>query len=201
MRRVGIMGGTFDPIHMGHLSCAEMARDACALDEVLFVTAGNPNFKQDRRIAPAKERHAMVELAVQGNAAFSASDAEVEGAEVAYTADTLARLSGERPDAELFFIMGTDSLMTLAHWKRASRIAELACIICVSRPGFMPDGTVLSSLEEMGFRIKMVEAPLLDISSSQIRARVARGETVRYLVPDQVHGYLQATGLYRKERA
>lgn len=201
MCRVGIMGGTFDPIHLGHLACAEMARDACGLDEVLFVTAGNPHFKQDRRLAPAQERHAMVELAVQGNASFIASDMEIGGTDVTYTADTLERLSSVRPHAELFFIMGADSLMTLAHWKRASRIAELACIICVSRPGFMLDGTVLSSLEEAGFSITMVGAPLLDISSSQIRARVSRGETVRYLVPEPVHGYLQETGLYRKERA
>lgn len=201
MVRLGVMGGTFDPIHMGHLACAEMARDACALDEVLFVTAGNPNFKQDRQLAPAWERHAMVELAVQGNAAFVASDAEIGGAGITYTADTLARLACERPDAKLFFIMGADSLMTLSCWKNASRIAELAHIICVSRPGFVADGALLSSLDVAGFSITMVEAPLLDISSSEVRARVARGETVRYLVPDQVHGYLQATGLYRKERA
>lgn len=201
MVRLGVMGGTFDPIHMGHLACAEMARDACALDEVLFVTAGNPNFKQDRQLAPAWERHAMVELAVQGNAAFVASDAEIGGAGITYTADTLARLACERPDAELFFIMGADSLMTLSCWKSASRIAELAHIICVSRPGFVAEGALLSSLDVAGFSITMVEAPLLDISSSEVRARVARGETVRYLVPDQVHGYLQATGLYRKERA
>lgn len=200
MVRLGVMGGTFDPIHLGHLACAEMARDACALDEVLFVTAANPNFKQDRQLAPASERHAMVELAVQGNAAFSASDAEMGGGGVTYTADTLARLSCERPDADLFFILGADSLLTLSSWKSASRIAELARIICVSRPGFVADGALLSGLEEAGFSITMVEAPLLDISSSEVRARLARGETIRYLVPDQVLGYLQATGLYRKER-
>lgn len=199
MHEVGIMGGTFDPIHLGHLACAEMARDACGLDEVRFVVAGNPNFKQGKELAPAVDRYAMVQLALAGNDAFSASDMELRREGVTYTAETLALLKEELSECRLSFIMGADSLITLASWKDADRIAQLARIICVSRPGYAVDESLLARLREMGFDIKLVEAPLLDISSSEIRARVSKGKTVRYLVPDLVDGYIHDNGLYEKE--
>ncbi len=195
-RALGIMGGTFDPIHLGHLTCAEMARDACALDEVMFVVAGNPHFKQGQQLAEVQDRFAMVCLALQDNDAFSASDDEIGRDGITYTADTLAGLKAEDPTRELFFIMGADCLISLPMWKDATTIARLAHIVCVSRPGFAIDENLLQRLEGMGFDIRLVEAPLLDISSHGIRARVAEGKTIRYLVPDAVDGFIRAHGLY-----
>ncbi len=197
MAHVGVMGGTFDPIHLGHLVCAEMARDACGLDEVLFVVAGNPHFKQGVSLAPAKDRLAMVQRAVEGNGAFAVSDREVTRAGITYTVDTLEELHEEQPDAELSFILGADSLLTLSTWKDAARIAQLARIVCLARPGYRIDEGLLASLSDQGFLVEAVCAPLLDISSSDIRARIRSGQTIRYLVPDGVDGYIRAQGLYR----
>lgn len=197
--KLGIMGGTFDPIHIGHLACAEMARDGCGLDEVLFVVAGNPHFKQGQELASAHARLAMVQEAIEGNDGFRVSAMEIERKGITYTADTLAILAKERPDAELSFIMGTDSLVTLPLWKDAESIADLARIICVSRPGSAIDDDLLRRLEAMGFDVAFVEAPLLDVSSHEVRMRVSRGETIRYLVPDVVRAYIHAHGLYGRE--
>jgi|GluameStandDraft_1065615.scaffolds.fasta_scaffold45127_2 nicotinate-nucleotide adenylyltransferase len=197
MAHVGVMGGTFDPIHLGHLVCAEMARDACGLDEVLFVVAGNPHFKQGISLAPAKDRLAMVQRAIEGNDAFAVSDREVIRAGITYTVDTLEELHEEQPDAELSFILGADSLLTLSTWKDAARIAQLARIVCLARPGYRIDEDLLTSLSDQGFLVEAVRAPLLDISSSDIRARVRSGKTIRYLVPDGVAGHIRAQGLYR----
>ncbi len=197
MAHVGVMGGTFDPIHLGHLVCAEMARDACGLDEVLFVVAGNPHFKQGIFLAPAQDRLAMVQRAVEGNSAFAVSSREIARTGITYTVDTLEELCEERPEAELSFILGADSLLTLSSWKDAARIAQLARIICLARPGYQIDEALLSSLSDQGFLIEAVRAPLLDISSSDIRDRVRNGQTIRYLVPDKVGSYICAQGLYR----
>lgn len=194
--KLGIMGGTFDPIHMGHLACAEIAHDACGLDEVLFVVAGQPHFKQGQELAAAEDRLAMVRAAIADNEAFSATDEEIVREGITYTADTLAILARKRPDAELFFIMGTDSLVTLPTWREPERIAKLARIICVSRPGSFIDEILKERLDRLGFEVIFVEAPLLDISSSEIRARVARGQTVRYLVPEAARTYLERASLY-----
>ncbi len=201
MRSVGIMGGTFDPVHMGHLACAEMARDACGIDEVLFIVAGNPNFKQGMQMAPASERFAMVQAAIAGNDAFAASDAEVRREGVTYTADTLLELKDADPTAELSFIMGTDALLTLHAWKDADVIARLARIICVSRPGYALGDRERARLARAGFDVTIIEAPLLDISSSEVRQRVAEGRSIRYLVPDAVRAHIQDRRLYRREEA
>ncbi len=196
MRRLGIMGGTFDPIHLGHLVCAEVARDACGLDEVLFVVAGSPHFKQGMTHAAPQERLAMVELAVEGDESFFVSDLEVIREGITYTAETLDELTRAHPDADLTFIIGADSLLTLRGWKDAERIAALARIACVLRPGYAVDQGLLDELAKMGFRITIVEGPSIGISSSQIRQRVQERRTIRYLVPDAVATYICEEGLY-----
>lgn len=201
MKRIAIMGGTFDPIHLGHLACAEMARDACGFEQVLFVVAGDPNFKQDAHITDARLRLAMVDLAIAGNAHFASSAMEVDRPGITYTADTLEELAKAHHGSEISFIVGADALLTLHAWKDAERIAHLARIIAVTRPGFTIEDEALARLEEMGFVITVVEAPLLAISSSEVRERVARGETVRYLVPDAVRALIDAEGLYRERGA
>lgn len=196
MRRLGIMGGTFDPIHEGHLACARMAREACDLDEVIFMVAGTPNFKQGQELAPSSDRLEMVRLAIEGEDGFSVSDAEVRRGGVTYTADTLAVLKAEGPQDELFFILGADSLMSLMDWKDAQAIASSAQVVCVSRPGFPVDEGLLLRLDGQGFSVRLVEAELPDISSSMVRDQVAQGRTVAALVPDAVAAHIEERGLY-----
>lgn len=200
MRRVGVMGGTFDPIHLGHLVCAEMAREACELDEVLFVVAGNPHFKQGQQIAPIHDRIEMVQAAIKDEAAFSLSLLEADQAGITYTVDTLKALVDADPTCRYSFIMGTDSLLTLPQWKDAETIARLCDVICVTRPGYEVNQAVLQDLSASGFEVTLVEAPLLDISSSEIRMRVAASRSIRYLVPDEVRILIDRTGLYRSSR-
>lgn len=195
--RLGIMGGTFDPIHLGHLACAEMARDACALDGVIFLPAGNPSFKRDVQIAPAQDRLTMCEIAVADDPHFAVSSLEVEREGVTYTVDTLEALHDRYGDAlALSFIIGTDSLLMLSKWRSARRLSELAEFVCVARPGYMADEAMLAELRDMGFLIRMVEAPLLDISSSEIKRRIRARQSVRYLAPLKVCEYIESKGLY-----
>ncbi len=200
-RKVGIMGGTFDPIHVGHLVCAQMAAGACGLDEVRFVVAGNPHFKQGCSVTPAAMRLEMVSLAVADNALFAVSDEEIRRSGITYTADTLRQMHEREREAELSFILGTDSLITLPDWKDAQDIARLARIICVSRPGYQADEGLMERLRELGFDVRMVFAPEVALSSHEVRRRFVRGEEVRYLVPDDVIAYIQSTGLYQEVAA
>lgn len=199
--RIGIMGGTFDPIHVGHLLLAEQVYDALELDGVLFVPAGNPSFKQDRKVSSAQDRLAMVELAVADNPHFAVSDMEVRREGVTYTVDTLEALGEELPsDVRLFFIMGSDTLATLHHWRSADRLAGLATFVGVDRPG---DVTVsddeLGVLARAGFDVEMVQVPAFEVSSSEVRRRLAAGKSVRYLMPLAAIEYLEEHGMYRGE--
>lgn len=199
--RIGIMGGTFDPIHVGHLLLAEQVREALQLDGVLFVPAGNPSFKQDRKVAPADDRLAMVELAVADNPHFAVSDREVRRQGVTYTVDTLLELREVLPaGVQLFFIMGSDTLATLHHWRSADLLCKLATFVGVDRPG---DVTIsdsdLSALESAGFDVEMVQVSAFEVSSSSIRQRLAQGQSVRYLVPTPVIDYLKEHGTYSPE--
>lgn len=193
------MGGTFDPIHTGHLACAEMARGACGLDGVLFMVAARPSLKQEQAVSDAADRLAMCRLAIAGEAAFEVSPLEADRPGITYTADTLRALRGHYPSCvELCFIIGADSLETLPEWRDAPDLAGLASFICVSRPGRFDEGGLITAARDAGFRIEHVSAPLLDISSSEIRRRTARGEAIRYLVPPRVADYIGENGLYRR---
>src|SRR5512134_324909 len=176
--RLGILGGTFDPIHLGHLVLGEAAREQLGLDRVLFVPAGTQWRKAGREIAPAEHRVAMAELAVADNPAFEVSTVEVERPGPSYTADTLEELA-ETPDAELFLVLGKDAYEDLPNWVRPERIRELATLAVAARNG---DGEVAAP----AVRVVM---PEIGISATDIRRRVAVGLTIRYMVPAPVGAY------------
>ncbi|HEY7567355.1 MAG TPA: nicotinate-nucleotide adenylyltransferase [Gemmatimonadaceae bacterium] len=191
--KVGILGGTFDPVHNGHLLLAECAREQLSLDEVLFVPAGNPWRKSERAITPAEHRLAMLRLAIEGNDAFGISDIELRREGPSYTADTLEALAGERLDDAFWFIVGADALADIRHWREPERIARHARIGAAPRSGTeMPHDGVIPSDRIDGF-----DCPGLDISSTDIRARVSSGRSIRYMLPDAVCRYIEANRLYR----
>lgn len=196
--KLGIMGGTFDPIHVGHLILAEQALDALGLDFVLFIPTGNPSFKRDKLVRPAADRLHMVELAIEGNPHFLVSDMEVVREGITYTLDTLQELHALLPAAELFFIMGSDTLLTLDHWKASGQLAKLAIFVGVNRPGDSNASEEdLGHLHTLGFKALLLDAPALEVSSSDIRQRFESGRSVRYLVPDSVIRYAGERRLYR----
>lgn len=185
--RLGILGGTFDPIHLGHLILGEVAREELALDQVLFVPTGVQWRKAAREISPAEHRVAMVRLAIAGNPSFVLSTVEVDRPGPSYTADTLEQLRGTYPDAEMFFIVGRDALEDMPNWVRPERIRELATLAVAARNG--EDVTV----EPPAMRLEM---PEIGISATDIRERVAAGRSIRYLVPPVVETYIREHGLY-----
>ncbi|WP_449316473.1 nicotinate-nucleotide adenylyltransferase [Rubneribacter sp.] len=197
--RLGIMGGTFDPIHIGHLACAEQAREAFGLDGVLFVPAGNPVFKKDRAVTPAGMRLAMCRLAVASNPAFDVSAVEVERGGDTYTVDTLRQLRAHYPgNVELFFITGADAVYHILQWRESAAIADLARLIAVTRPGYALSEERRALIAERGsFSIDHLEVTALAISSSHLRERVAAGRSIRYLTMQSVFDYVREHGLYR----
>ncbi len=193
--RVGILGGTFDPVHFGHLILAQQALHALTLDEVLFIPAGEP-WRKTRAITPATHRLEMLRLAIAKNDAFGISDIELWRAGPSYTADTLEQLAGERLDDEFFFMIGADALADLPNWHDPERIIAHATLAVAPRE--------MEEEEEMGpgphdtaQRVQRFAMPRIDISSTVIRARVAGGGSIRYLVPDSVERYIREHGLYR----
>ena len=195
--RLGVFGGTFDPIHTGHLIVAEDARAALSLDEVLFVPAGEPWFKSYRRITPARHRLAMVRLAIDGNPYFSAADVEIARSGPSYTVDTLAQLRRERPDAELFVILGVDALREIDRWHEPRRLFQTAQVVGMARPGATLDPSVLNAaIPGASDRLRILDSALIDISGTDIRRRAAARESLRYRVPPAVAAYIRAEGLY-----
>ena len=195
--RLGVFGGTFDPIHTGHLIVAEDARAALSLDQVLFVPAGEPWFKSYRRITPAHHRLSMVRLAIDGNPYFSATDIEIARSGPSYTVDTLAQLRDERPDAELIVILGIDALREIDRWHEPRRLFQMARVAGMARPGASLDPSVLNAaIPGASDRLRIVNSALIDISGTDIRRRIVSGQSVRYLVPPAVEAYIRAEGLY-----
>ncbi len=197
VRRLGVMGGSFNPIHLGHLMAAEFAREAFRLDAVLFVPNRYSPFKAPEAVAPAEDRYLMVALAVHDHPAFRASRIEVDRPGPSYTVETLRRLSEEYPSAELYFITGLDAILELPRWKDPQEILRLAQIVAVSRPGHTPDEAEWALDADWKKRIRILEVPTLSVSATEIRARIAAGRSIRYLVPEPVRAYLEETGLYR----
>jgi nicotinate-nucleotide adenylyltransferase len=196
--RVGVLGGTFDPVHRGHLALARSALDELGLDEVLFVPAGQPWRKEGRIIAPAAHRLAMLRLALEGEPAFRVETLELDRPGPSYTADTLEALRAARPDDELFLVLGEDALDDLPTWVRPERILELATSAVARRAGVPPAaGEGLPGLRERAVWLRM---PLVDVSATEIRERVRRGLPVGELVPPVVEVYIQEHGLYRDEQ-
>jgi len=202
--RVGIFGGTFDPVHYGHLLLAETCREQCRLDHVLFLPAAIPPHKQEWRLTPADRRVEMLHLAIIGHEAFSVSELEIRRGGVTYTVDTLTALREQQPQDELFFLMGADSLRDLPTWREAARICSLAVPVVVRRRHTPePDFGVLAGLVPaerlQEIRRHQVQMPLVDFSSTAIRQAVAAGHSIRYQTPRAVEMTIQTQGLYRAE--
>jgi len=191
--RIGVMGGTFDAIHHGHLVAAEEARYAFDLERVLFVPAGTP-WQKEAEVTAAEHRFAMTSLATRDNAAFEISRIEIDREGPTYTIDTLRSLHADRAEAQLFFITGADAILEILTWKDPDEALRLATFVAVTRPGH--DLAELASRGLAG-RVEVLEIPALAISSTEIRRRVAAGRPIRYLVPDAVAGYIAEHGLYR----
>jgi nicotinate-nucleotide adenylyltransferase len=207
-RRVGILGGTFDPIHYGHLVVAEEVREALRLDRVLFVPAPRPPHKLDDGLASVADRCAMVRLAIADNRAFELCEIELRREGPSYTVDTLAELVGEANRhgiaRELWFILSTEALAGLSTWHEPARLLELARLAVVPRPGSpLPDRdartAVLPGGEAARDRVDCVQTVPLAHSSSDVRDRIAAGQSIRYLVPPTVESYIQDHGLYRSD--
>jgi len=197
-QRLGILGGTFDPIHHGHLVAAQEAWHQLGLDRVLFVPAGAPPHKPRRPISAAEQRLRMVELAIAGHPAFAASRVDLDRPGPCYTADMLRLLRTEwGPEPAFYFIEGTDSLADILTWYRPQQVLELADLAVVGRPGASVDLARLEVvLPGLAARIHWVQMPWLDISSSDLRARVREGRPISYLVPPAVEGYIREQRLY-----
>jgi nicotinate-nucleotide adenylyltransferase len=200
IQRLGVFGGTFDPIHHGHLVAAEEARQQLALDKVLFVPAGLPPHKPARPISPAGHRLRMVELAIAGKGHFAVSRVDVDRPEPSYTAHTLELLRAKwGPGPRLFFIEGNDSLKDIVHWYQPQRLIELCELAVVARPNSEIDLAGLErQLPGITERIHWVNIPLLEISSSDLRARVRAGRSISFLVPREVEAYIRQHRLYRE---
>ena len=201
--KIGIMGGTFDPIHMGHLIVAEAVRMALELDKVLFIPAGEPWMKTDRQINGAPHRVEMIRLAIESNPFFQLSTIEIEHPGWTYTVDTLEQLSKDFDnETRLFLLIGWDGLMNMPKWKAPYRISKMATLVTFPRPGVPePDISVLEeSMPGLSERMIKLDGPCIEISSTDIRERLAEGRSVRYLVPAEVERYISAQGLYKNRR-
>ena len=186
------MGGTFDPIHHGHLVAASEAASRFGLDEVLFVPTGTQPFKTERKVAPAEHRYLMTVIATASNPQFSVSRIDIDRPGITYTIDTLRELRAQRPEDELFFITGADALSQILSWKDAAGLFDLAHFIGVTRPGHVLADTGLPQED-----VSLQEVPAMAISSTDCRNRVASNKPVWYLVPDGVVQYINKYRLYR----
>jgi len=192
-RRVGVMGGTFDPVHHGHLVAASEVAARFELAQVVFVPTGHPVGKGHEDVSPAEDRYLMTVIATASNPRFTVSRVDVDRAGPTYTVDTLTDLRAQYPGDELFFITGADALEQILSWRRADELFSLAHFVGVTRPGYDLDDHHLPR-----GAVSLVEVPAMAISSTACRARVAAGQPVWYLVPDGVVQYITKRGLYGK---
>lgn len=188
--RIGVMGGTFDPVHHGHLVAASEAAQSFDLDEVVFVPTGRPWQKDD--VSPSEDRYLMTVIATASNPRFTVSRVDIDREGLTYTIDTLRELRSQRPDAELFFITGADAIAQILSWREHDELWNLAHFVAVSRPGHILN---IDGLPEG--KVSRLEIPALAISSTDCRDRVRRGHPVWYLVPDGVVQYIAKHHLYR----
>jgi nicotinate-nucleotide adenylyltransferase len=199
--RIGIFGGTFDPVHLGHLIVAEQCREQARLDEVLFIPAARPPHKQERELTPFGQRVEMLSLAIAGQPAFRVDELEKDRPGPSYTVDTLEQIKSRRTDADLYLILGADTLHDLPHWYEPARVALLAELLVVPRS----DWLMLSEAElrkllhlpgDVPLRMQMVHVPTIGIASRDLRRRAAEGRSLRYFVPRAVEAYVQDKRLY-----
>lgn len=202
MKKIGYLGGTFDPIHIGHLMLAEWAISAADLEEVWFIPTGQSYMKTDHYVLPGAERLHMVELAVEGNSRLKCLDMEILRHGYTYTYETVEELNSKHPDTEFYFIQGADCLFSFDSWKHPDRILK-SCTVLASVRGDADLSCLESKRQELlnkyGGNIILLPFMQLSISSSEIRERVLEGKSIRYMVPDKVLKYIEEKGLYREE--
>ncbi len=198
---LGILGGTFDPIHNGHLLAAEWAREVFRLQDIIFIPSARPPHKDLEVVLDSQHRYQMVELAVGDNTSFSVSAIELERAGLSYTVDTIAHYLQVYPDMDIYFIIGVDALQLIYTWKDLDQLLKLCKFIVVTRPGYELDKNdpcfhaVPTALWD---NLELLPIPGLEISSSEIRRRVAEGKSIRYLVPPAIEKYIRDNNLYRE---
>lgn len=192
LKRIGILGGTFNPVHKGHLRLAQDARKRFDLDRVFFVPCARPPHKRPDRLAPAKHRLAMLEVVLKGNPRFVVSDIEIKRGGISYSIDTVRRLKKLHPNLAMYFIIGGDSIDELKSWKQIHELENLCTFIATGRPGFRVRGSS---------KVKMFKGHLVDVSSSEIRKRVAEGKSIRRLVPAAVERYITDRCLYQAKES
>lgn len=199
-RTIGILGGTFDPIHNGHLLAAEWAREAFTLDELIFIPAARPPHKDLQGVLESRHRYRMVELAIEDNPDFSVSPIELERAGYSYTVDTISHYVQTYPGIKIHFIIGVDALQIISTWKDLDRLLTLCRFTVVTRPGYELDKKAAcfqSVPPEIWEQTDFLPIPALEISSSDIRRRVANGKTIKYLLPAKVEKYIKDNSLYQ----
>lgn len=211
--RIGILGGSFDPIHVGHLRTAEEVRESLGLERVIFVPANQPPHKPERRLADGRARLAMIECAIAGNPCFRASAVEIERQGVSYSIDTLDGFAASEAGAALFFVVGADAFREMQTWKESARIFEVASIVVVTRPphvaeasiehlpvaardAFCYDPATLSYRHESGTSLQFFPVTGIDVSATVVRERVRQRRSIRYLVPADVERYIAEHQLY-----
>ncbi len=194
--RLGILGGSFDPPHVAHLAIASEACHALHLERVLFVPAAAPPHKGTEERTSAAVRLELTSLAVDDDLRFTVSGIEIERGLV-YTVDTLRAVDERYADHDLVFIMGSDSLLQLESWHQPEELLSLCSLAVAPRPGDAPEAIAAAAARWSDYQVRVLDVPLLDVSSSSVRARAAQGRPIRYLVPRRVEQYIQETGLYR----
>jgi nicotinate-nucleotide adenylyltransferase len=200
--RLGVFGGTFDPVHLGHLILAEQCREQGGLERVLFIPAARPPHKHTQPLTSFTQRVEMLQLAVAGQPAFRIEELEKDRPGPSYTVDTLEELRRRQPDAEFWLVLGADTLQDLPQWYEPARIAKLAGFLVAGRPGARiasaPELEQTLGLLAGTLRLQVVDMPLLEISGRDVRRRVGVGRSIRYMVPRAVEAYIADKGLYRQ---
>ncbi len=194
IQKIGILGGTFDPIHMGHLVLAEQVKEKLKLNQVIFIPCFSPPHKRGRKLSPAKDRFRMTQLALEGNPCFSVSGIELKRKGLSYTIHTLRQLKNLYPDSKIYFLTGSDVLNEIYTWKDPEEIYKLVKMVIVIRPGF----DSIDPENHFAKKSIIVRITSIDVSSSQIREKVKKGQSIKYLVPFKVEEYIKKRKLYRR---
>lgn len=200
IKKIAVMGGTFDPIHYGHLIVAEAVRNKFKLDKILFMPVGNPPHKSNKKVTSANLRYTMTFLATMTNPYFEVSNLEVNRIGYTYTIDTITQLQETLKDTLIYFIVGADAVHDMFTWKEPKKLFKICDIIAVTRPGYNKEQLCLEVEQirkDYSGRVYFFEAPSFDISSSDIRQRINTGDTIKYMLPEEVERYIYKLGLYK----